>query len=340
MLAAAEELTPAVGTLVACTVLGVSRATVYRLRRPKPPQAARTARVVPWALTPEEVEQVLALLHSEQFVDMAPAEIVATLLDDGKYLCSERTMYRLLEQAGEVRERRAFARHGHYAAPELVAERPNQVWSWDITKLKGPGKWNYYCLYMILDIFSRKATGWTVAHRESAALAEELIAATCEKEGIEPGQLAIHMDRGSAMTSKTVAQLLIDLDVAKTHSRPHVSNDNPYSEAQFKTLKYRPEFPERFGSVEHARLFSRDFVHWYNNEHRHSGICMLTPATVHSGRAEEVLEHRYQVMLHAYAAHPERFARPPRRQRLPERVWINGPAKPNTRSVNERFPAE
>lgn len=339
MLEAAEELAPKVGTLTACAALGVSRATVYRLRRPKP-AAALATRPVPWALTPTEVEAVLMLLHSERFVDMAPGEIVATLLDEGTYLCSERTMYRLLEQAGEVRERRALARHRQYAAPELVAEQPNQVWSWDITKLKGPGKWNYYCLYMILDIFSRKATGWTVAHAERAVLAEELIAATCEKEGIEPGQLTIHADRGSAMTSKSVTQLLIDLDVVKTHSRPHVSNDNPYSEAQFKTLKYRPAFPERFGSLEHARLFCRDLVNWYNNEHRHSGLCMLTPATVHSGRADEVLEHRYRVMLQAYAAHPERFARPPRRQRLPERVWINEPAKPNTRSVNGELAAD
>jgi putative transposase len=334
MLAAAEELTPAVGTLVACTVLGVSRATVYRLRRPKPPQAARTARVVPWALTPEEVEQVLALLHSEPFVDMAPAEIVATLLDDGKYLCSERTMYRLLERAGEVRERRDIARHRHYAAPELLAERPNQVWSWDITKLRGPGKWNYYCLYVILDIFSRKMTGWTIAQTESAALAQELIAATCEKEHIAPGQLTIHADRGPAMKSKSVTQLLLDLDVTKTHSRPHVSNDNPHSEAQFTILKYRPEFPDRFGSLEDARLFFRGFAHWYNNDHRHSRICMLTPATVHAGRAEEVLAHRHQVMLAAYQAHPERFARPPQLQRLPDRVWINRPAQPNIGSVN------
>lgn len=339
MLKAAEELAPALGTLTACVGLGVSRATVYRLRRPKP-RVARTARTVPWALGPEEVEQVLALMHSERFVDKAPAEIVAILLDEGTYLCSERTMYRLLEQAGEVRERRAFARHGRYAAPELVAEQPNEVWSWDITKLKGPGKWNYFCLYVILDIFSRKMVGWTIAHRESADLAEDLIAATCEQEGIKPGQLTVHADRGSAMTSKGVAELLIDLDVAKTHSRPHVSNDNPYSEAQFKTLKYRPEFPERFGSEEDARQFFRGFAHWYNNEHRHSGICMLTPATVHVGRAEEVLEHRHQVMLQAYVAHPERFSRPPRRQRLPEQVWINRPAEPNTRSRSDGLVAD
>jgi putative transposase len=339
MLEAAEALAPQVGTRIACDVLSVSRATVYRRRyprlRPEP-----TSRPVPWSLTPAEVEKVLALLHSERFVDMAPAEIVATLLDEGTYLCSERTMYRLLEQAGEVAERRAFARHGHYAVPELLAEAPNRVWSWDITKLKGPVKWSYYCLYVILDIFSRKIVGWTIAHRESAGLAEDLIAATCEREGIQAGQLTIHADRGSAMTSKSVTQLLLDLDVLRTHSRPHVSNDNPYSEAQFKTLKYRPDFPERFGSLEHARLFFRGFVNWYNNEHRHSGICMLTPATVHAGRAAEVLGQRHQVMLAAYAAHPERFRRAPQPQLLPARVWINRPADENKRSVNDRSAAD
>ena len=325
MLTAARELADAVGPAQACAALDVSRATLFRHSHPVP-RAARVGVAPPWALGQEERATVLEVLHSERFVDVAPAEIVAMLLDEGTYLCSERTMYRLLEEAGELRERRAIRRHGQYAAPELVAERPNQVWSWDITKLKGPGKWNYYCLYVILDIFSRAVPGWTLAQRESTDLAEELIATTCEREGIAPGQLGIHADRGSAMTSKGVAQLLVDLDVAKTHSRPHVSNDNPYSESQFKTLKYRPEFPERFGSEQHARGHCRDFFHWYNNEHRHSGICMLTPATVHYGRAEEVLEHRHQVMLQAYAAHPERFGRRPNRQRLPERVWINPPA--------------
>lgn len=330
MRAGVDELVPLVGTLAACSALGVSRATLYRLRNPKPSSVHR--RVAPtWALAPNELEHVLTMLHSERFVDVAPAEIVATLLDEGSYICSERTMYRLLEQANEVRERRAIARHKHYAAPELVAERPNQVWSWDITKLKGPGKLNYFCLYVILDLFSRYMTGWMVAMRESAELAQQLIAETCEKQRVAPGQLTLHADRGAAMTSKSVAQLLVDLDVAKTHSRPHVSNDNPYSEAQFKTLKYRPEFPDRFGSEQDAHVFCRGFEGWYNNEHRHSGIAMLTPATVHYGQADEVLEHRYRIMQAAYAAHPERFSRPPRRQRLPGRVWIN---RPNARSTN------
>jgi putative transposase len=336
MLAAVKELAAAMDTRTACDAVGVSRATYYRQGRPR----SYITRVRPepaWALTPAEREQILAVLHSERFMDAAPAEIVATLLDEGIYLCSERTMYRLLAGADEVRERRAVVRRKAYQAPELLATGPNQLWSWDITKLKGPGKWNYFCLYVILDVFSRYVTGWTVASRESAELARELISQACEQQRITPGQLTVHADRGSAMTSKTVSQLLLDLDVTRTHSRPHVSNDNPYSESHFKTLKYRPEFPERFGSEGDARGFCREFMAWYNHEHRHSGICMLTPATVHYGRAEEVLRKRHAVLLQAYQAHPERFARPPRRQELPREVWINRPTtnmwSPNTGSV-------
>ena len=324
MLAAVRELAATMDTQGACEALGLSRATYYRLEHPRPRITQLRMRIQPaWSLTPEERAEVLALLHSDRFVDMAPAEIVATLLDEDLYLCSERTMYRLLAAEDEVRERRAVARHGKYKAPELLAIGPNQVWSWDITKLKGPGKWNYFCLYVILDIFSRLVTGWTVADRESEALARDLIAHACTQHGIQPGQLGVHADRGAAMTSKMVSQLLLDLGVERTHSRPHTSNDNPYSEAQFKTMKYRPEFPERFGSKQDAVAFTGPFIDWYNNDHRHSGICMLTPAMVHYGQAEEVLEHRYQVMLQAYSAHPERFSQPPRRQELPKEVWIN-----------------
>jgi putative transposase len=324
MLAGVKELAAALDTASACAAMGVSRASFYRLERPRPTTIHRR-RAVPWALAPAEVEEILGVLHSERFVDMAPAEIVATLLDEDMYYCSESTMYRLLRQAEEVRERRAVARRGHYAAPELLATGPNQVWSWDITKLKGPEKWSYYCLYVILDIFSRYVVGWLVAQRESAELAQKLIAESCEKQGIVPGQLTVHADRGSAMKSKTVSQLLADLDVERTHSRPHVSNDNPYSESQFKTMKYRPEFPERFGCEVHARDFCRVFMDWSNNEHKHSGIAMLTPAVVHYGQAEEVLERRYQVMMEAYTRHPERFVRAPRRAALPKQVWINRP---------------
>ena len=322
MSSATRELAGLVGAAAAAAALGIPRSSYYRHQRP----AVRRPRpTLAWALPPEEVRAILDLLHSPRFADCAPAEIVAMLLDEGTYLCSERTMYRLLAAAGEVHERRAVAHRSHYAAPELLATGPNQVWSWDVTKLKGPGKWNYFCLYVLLDVFSRFVTGWLVANRESAALACDLIAQAVADQGITPGQLQIHADRGSAMVSKSVHQLLSDLDIRATHSRPHVSNDNPYSEAQFKTLKYRPDFPERFGSEQDARLHGRTFFPWYNTEHRHSGIAMLTPATVHYGRAEEVLERRYQVMQAAYAAPPARFARPPVRQTLPERVWINAP---------------
>ncbi len=233
----------------------------------------------------------------------------ATLLDEGTYLCSIRTMYRILEEHGEVRERRNQRRHPNYTKPELLAEAPNQVWSWDITKLRGPVKWTYYYLYVILDIFSRYVVGWMLAHRESAALAQRLIAESCRKQDIEPDQLTLHADRGSSMRSKPVALLLADLGVTKTHSRPYVSNDNPYSESQFKTMKYCPQFPSRFGSAEDGRLFCGGFFDYYNYEHRHSGIGFMTPADVHYGRAEQLTTARRQVLLEAHRTHPERFVR-------------------------------
>jgi putative transposase len=235
-------------------------------------------------------------------------------------------MYRILAEAEEVRERRNQCRHPVYAKPELLATAPNQVWSWDITKLKGPEKWTYFYLYVILDIFSRYVVGWMVAQRETAALAKRLIAESCQKQAIDPQQLTLHADRGPSMTSKTVAQLLADLDVTQSHSRPSVSNDNPYSEAQFKTLKYRPEFPERFGSIEHAHQHCHGFFHWYNTAHRHSGIAFLAPETVHYGLAEATLEARAQTLQAAFDAHPERFkGRLPQPQPLPKAVWINKP---------------
>jgi putative transposase len=253
------------------------------------------------------------------------------LLDEGTYLCSPRTMYRILDAAHEIKERRNQVRRPHYAAPELLATRPNEVWSWDITKLLGPAKWTYFYLYVILDIFSRYVVGWMLAPHESAALAEHLIAETCAKHGIQPGQLTLHADRGSSMRSKPVALLLADLAVTKTHSRPHVSNDNPFSEAQFKTLKYSPLFPERFGSLEDGRAFGQDFFQWYNHEHRHSGLGFLTPAVVHYGVAAAVREQRERVLAEAYAAHPERFVKGrPHPADLPQAVWINPPAKKST----------
>ncbi len=281
----------------------------------------------PRALSEPEREAVLDELHSERFVDCAPAAVWATLLDEGRYLASERTMYRLLAgEHGEVRERRAQLEHPAYARPELLAERPNEVHSWDITKLKGPATWTYFYLYVILDVFSRYAVGWTVQHRESSLVAKDLIAQVCEQQQIAPGQLTVHADRGSSMTSKPVAFLLVDLGVLKSHNRPYTSTDNPYSEAQFKTLKYRPGFPARFDSIEHARAFCRQFFSWYNHHHRHSGIGLMTPDAVHHGRAEAIHADRARVLQAAYAATPERFVhRPPRPPALPTAAWINKP---------------
>jgi putative transposase len=266
------------------------------------------------------------VLCSPRFADAAPAEVVATLLDEGVYLASERTMYRLLAEHGQTTERRNQLVHPAHRRPELLATRPNQLWSWDITKLLGPATWTYDYLYVILDVFSRYVVGWMVAERESAVLAERLLAETVDKQHIGRGQLTVHADRGSSMTSKPVAFLLADLGVTKTHSRPHVSNDNPYSEAQFKTLKYRPGFPDRFGSIQDARAFCQDFFTWYNRVHRHSGIAMMTPEAVHHGHAAQLHRARAEVLSDAYAAHPERFVRkPPAPKPPPTAVWINPP---------------
>jgi putative transposase len=317
------DLTPTVSTQAVCEALGLSRATVYRRRHRRP--APRPRPQPPRALTEPERAGVLEQLRSPRFVDRAPTEVYATLLDERQYLCSVRTMYRLLAATAEVRERRNQLRHVA-PKPELLATGPNAVWSWDITKLLGPAKWTYFYLYVILDIFSRYVVGWMVAHRESAALAQRLITATCAKQAIAAGQLTIHADRGTSMTSKPVALLLADLGITRTHSRPHVSNDNPFSEAQFKTLKYRPEFPDRFGSIEAARAFCQPFFAWYNTEHRHSGIGLLTPAMVHYGDADRVRAARQEILDAAYAAHPERFVRKlPEPPALPAAVWINPP---------------
>ncbi len=329
-MAAAEEFAHLVGTAPACDALAVLRASLYRRRRGKP-EKTRPRPTPPRALRPEERAATLAVLHSKRFVDKAPAQIWATLLDEGRYLCSIRTMYRILEANKEVKERRNQLCHPIYQKPELLATGPNQVWSWDITKLLGPVKWTYYYLYVILDIFSRYVVGWMLAQRESAALAKRLIEETCQKQNITPDQLAIHADRGSSMRSKPVAFLLAALGVTKSHSRPYVSNDNPYSEAQFKTLKYRPEFPDRFGSFEDALAFCKTFFHYYNHEHRHSGIALMTPYVVHYNLAEDVHRTRRHTLLDAYDRHPERFVlRPPKPPELPEAAWINPPEKKTT----------
>jgi len=324
---AVAEIEPLVGTAPACRALGASRASLYRWRSPAPPPEPRPRPTPARALSPDERQAVLEQLHGERFVDASPAQVWATLLDEGRYLASERTMYRLLADAGGgVRERRDQLTHPPYAAPELLAERPNEVWSWDISKLKGPAKWTHYYLYVILDVFSRYAVGWTVQHRESSEVAKELIAQACEQQQITRDQLTVHADRGPSMRSKPVAFLLADLGVTKTHNRPYTSTDNPYSEAHFKTLKYRPGFPARFDSIEHARGFCREFFAYYNDEHRHSGIGLMAPATVHHGRAEQTHAARGDVLAAAYAATPERFVRqPPRPPALPTGAWINKP---------------
>lgn len=321
------ELAAEIGVSAACSALGVNRATFYRFVSPCEPKAGSAERKPsPRALSDDERQHVLSVLHSERFVDAAPREVYATLLEEGQYLCSVRTMYRVLADACEVAERRAQRRHPAYTKPELLATGPNQVWSWDITKLRGPAKWQYYNLYVIMDIYSRLVVGWMVAERESASLAERLIAETCEKQGILPGSLSIHADRGTAMTSKAVAQLLADLGVVKSHSRPHTSNDNPYSEAQFKTLKYAPSFPGSFGSPEDATAFCREFFDWYNTRHHHGGIGYFTPEQVHYGEAERVQQVRAAALATAYATRPERFVRGvPQPPALPTAAWINPP---------------
>jgi putative transposase len=327
-----DQAQPRMSIARACQALGISRATYYRRHKselPQEPKVASACRVPGRALTSEQQQQVWDHLHSERFADKAPAQIVAMLLDEGQYLCSVSTMYRLLRSRNEVHERRRQRAASTASRPELLATAPREVWSWDISKLKGPQKWSYFYLYVILDIFSRTVVGWCIAEKENALLAEALIQETLLREEIVPGTLTLHADRGSAMTSHTVAELLVDLGVLKSHSRPHTSNDNPFSESHFKTMKFRPEVPERFGSVEDARATFRALFAWYNNEHRHSGIAMLTPAMVHSGIGSQVLAARATVLAAAYAAHPQRFVnQAPVPEVLPNQVWINPPLIP------------
>ena len=321
------EFVPARGIAAACQALGVSRAGFYRRQQPPRPRTAATIRrASPRALAQAERQGVLEMLNSERFVDQAPAQVHTTLLDEGVYHCSTRTMYRILDEAQEVRERRNLLRHPHYHKPELIATGPNQVWSWDITMLPGPGKGSRFHLYVILDIFSRYVVGWLLATRECAHLAARLIRETCAKQNVQAEQLTIHSDRGPAMKSQTVAQLLAALGIIKSQSRPHVSNDNPFSESQFKTLKYRPEFPERFLSYDEGRAFCVEFFAWYNDEHYHSGLEMFTPASVHYGQTGPILAQRELTLQTAYAAHPERFVHGrPQPKPVPEKVWINPP---------------
>jgi putative transposase len=323
---AVETVSSEVGTAPACAALGIPRASYYRTRSPRLPEEPKPRPTPARALSTQERQEVLDVLHSERFIDSSPHQVHAALLEEGRYLCAPRTMYRLLDAAKESRERRDQLQHPHYPRPELVATRPNQIWSWDITKLLGPARGIYYFLYSVLDIFSRYAVGWMLATKENAVLAEQLVAQTCLKQGILAGQLTLHADRGSPMRSLTLAELLVELGVAKTFSRPRVSNDNPYSESHFKTLKYWPGFPERFVSFNHALEVSRALFTRYNHHHHHSALCYLTPAVVHHGQAEDVLARRHQARLAAYQRHPERFVGGhPRLEKLPEAVWINRP---------------
>ena len=329
-------LAPGIGTRAACAASGVPQATWYRRHRisplpQRPAPVPHTGRVQPRRWPPPSGRRSWMCCTAPGSLTWPRTKFLATLLDEGTYLGSVSTFYRVLREAGETRERRAQATHPAAVKPELVATGPDQVYSWDITKLHGPAKWTYYHLYVILDIFSRYVVGWMVATCESAALAEKLIAATCDKQGITRGQLSIHADRGSSMTSKPVALLLADLGVTQSHSRPHVSNDNPYSEAQFKTLKYRPGFPARFPSIQAARAHCQEFFPWYNNEHHHGGLGLHTPADVHHGRAAAVRAGRAQALTAAYLAHPERFVRkPPVPPKLPGTSWINPPPDKET----------
>jgi putative transposase len=325
LIEAAKQLAPTVGVAPACVGLGLCRATYYRHQSPPSP-TLKPRRDSARKLTPAEVQRVLELLNSPRFMDQSPAEVYATLLDEGTYLCSIRTFYRILARHQQIKARRNQLRHPEYKKPELLATGTNQLWSWDITKLQSLSKWTYFHLYVILDVYSRYVVGWMVAHRESATLAQQLIEQTAQAQQIQPGQLTVHADRGASMTSKSVAFLLADLGVTKSHSRPHVSNDNPYSEAQFKTLKYQPQFPKQFGSIEDARAFCCEFFGWYNQVHHHSGIGLLTPAQLHSGQAEQVQAQRAAVLSQAYESHPERFVKGlPQPPAVPSEVWINPP---------------
>jgi putative transposase len=310
----------------ACLATGIVRSSYYRHQRPQVERQSAKKRISARALSEAEKQAVLKELNRARFADLAPREVYATLLDEGQYFCHWRTMYRILAAAGQVRERRHKRRHPRQKRPELVANGPNQLWSWDITKLHGPEKWQYFYLYTIVDVYSRFVPGWMVARQESAELAEQLVLQSCPRQGITPNQLTLHADRGAPMTAKTLAQLLTDLKVTQSHSRPYTPDDNPYSEAHFKTLKYRPDYPGWFETLGDARFWCRDFFAWYNFHHHHSGLSLLTPAVVHFGLDTQLLADRQNVLNQAYSKHPERFVLgKPQPRPVPETVWINPP---------------
>ncbi len=326
MTAIAQELSQMVGITRACQALDIPRSRLYPRHSPAP-----VPRPTPQhALSTEERTTVREALNSERFMDRAPRQVYATLLDEGVYLCHWRTMYRILDIHTEVRERRRQRQHPVYQKPELLAEKPNQVWSWDITKLRGPAKWTHFALYTVIDIFSRYVVGWMIAERESGELATQLIATAAANQQIQTDQLTLHSDNGKPMKAKTLALLLSDLGVNKSHSRPYVSDDNPFSEAQFKTLKYHPDYPDRFGCIQDARVWAQTFFQWYNHQHYHTGLNLLTPASVHYGHAEDIRQQRQAVLAAAYVQHPQRFVRgEPIVKGAPDAVWINPPTGTN-----------
>lgn len=319
-----SELAAKVGLKRACAALGVPRSRIYRARQSRP--AAQPRQTPAHALSLAERAEVRETLNCERFMDKAPRQVYAALLDEGRYLCHWRTMYRILTAHEEVRERRRVRRHPLSKKPELLVTAPNQVWSWDITYLRGPHKWQHYPLYTVLDIYSRYVVGWMIAEVESSDLARQLIAATARKQAIQPDQLTLHADNGAPMRGKPLSQLLVDLRITRSHNRPHTADDNPFSEAQFKTMKYRPDYPDRFASPAEAQAWARHFFTWYNEQHYHSGLNLLTPASVHYHEAPVVQQNRHAILLTAYAAHPNRFARgEPLVKGAPAAVWINPP---------------
>ena len=321
-----EALAQQVGVKTACAALGVPRSSRYAARRPHLTQERSPAPPPPRALSAQEKVTVRETLNCQRFADQAPREVYATLLDEGVYHCSVPTMYRILAENQELRERRNQLRHPTYAKPRLVATGPNQVWTWDITKLPGPVKWAYFCLYVVLDLFSRFVVGWLIAEREAAALAEQLILDSCTRQQIARDQLTLHSDRGAPMTAKSLTVLLADLGVLPSLARPRTPDDNAFSEAQFKTVKYHPTFPDRFGCLLDARNWGQRLFHWYNYEHYHTALGLMTPAAVHFGQAPALFLGRQQVLATAYATHPERFVLGrPQPPALPTEVWINRP---------------
>lgn len=333
-----NDLSAKVGTKKACNGFGIPRSSYYYWKNPDSKTVLHRDRKLPdFAYTNAEKHEILNVMNSDIYMNQTPYEIYASQLDEGKYICSVRTMYRILSENDQVKERRKIRMSTNYKKPELLATKSNQIWTWDITKLKGPEKWTYFYLYVMIDIFSRFVVGWMVAFRELSSLAKEFITETYKRQNIKRDQLTIHADRGTSMKSQPVAFLLSDLGVTKSHSRPYVSNDNPYSESHFKTMKYRPEFPERFNSLAEAREFCRSFFDWYNKDHYHSGIGFLTPESIHYGFAENILENRKKVLLNAFEKNPKRFrSKKPKLKNLPKSVWIN---KPDNIKNKEKFNA-